>query len=200
MKRFLLDTNVISEVRRLRPHGAVLAWIASLREEQIFLSAVTLGELQSGIERTRRQGQKAEEIEKWVDQLAQSLQVLPMDGACFRVWGQLMEGKPEQIVEDGMIAATAMVHGLTVATRKERDFAVFAVPVVNPFRPSGRQTRLQATSNFPERPNRFVETAFTPPSLHGEVNSPLLAAQDDHRVDAGGAARGDQGGHQRDGA
>lgn len=135
MKRFLLDTNVISEVRKLRPHGAVLAWISALREEQLFLSAVTMGELQAGVERMRRQGaQKANEIEAWLDQVAGSFQVLSMDTACFRAWARLMEGKPDQIPEDGMIAATALVHGLAVATRNERDFASFGVPVCNPFK------------------------------------------------------------------
>jgi predicted nucleic acid-binding protein len=85
MKKFLLDTNVVSELRKPKPHGAVVAWLTTLREEQVFLSAVTLGELQAGIEVTRHQDpQKAEEIEAWIDQLEASYQILPMDAACFR--------------------------------------------------------------------------------------------------------------------
>jgi predicted nucleic acid-binding protein len=137
VKRFLLDTNVISELRKPKPHGAVVAWLKQLRDEQLLLSAVTLGELQAGIERTRVQDtKKALEIESWVDQLADSIQVLPMDAQCFREWARLMSGKSDTLVEDAMIAATARVHGLTVATRKERDFAALGVTLLNPFVPN----------------------------------------------------------------
>ena len=135
MNRFLLDTNVISEVRKLKPHGAVVEWLTGLASEQMFLSAVTLGELQSGIERTRRQDvKKAQEIEAWADLVAGSYNVLAMDAACFREWGRIREGSPERLAEDAMIAATALVHDLTVATRNERDFHRFRVKVFNPFK------------------------------------------------------------------
>ena len=135
MNRYLLDTNVVSELRKLRPHGAVLAWIEHLQADQIYLSAVTIGELQTGVELTRRQNPaKAVEIERWVDQLAESFQVLPMDTQCFREWARLMEGKTERLLEDVMIAATARIHRLIVATRNEKDFAPLAVQVVDPFR------------------------------------------------------------------
>ena len=137
MKRFLLDTNVVSELRKPKPHGAVVAWLNHLNDEQLFLSAVTLGELQSGIERTRAQDtKKALEIESWVDQLADSIQVLPMDALCFREWARLMSGKSNTLVEDAIIAATARIHGLMVATRNERDFAAFGVSLLNPFLPN----------------------------------------------------------------
>ncbi len=135
MKRFLLDTNVVSELRKPKPHGAVVGWLSQPRDEQLFLSAVTLGELQAGIERTRAQdAKKAEEIEGWVDQLADSIQVLPMDALCFREWARLMNRKSDHLIEDAMIAATARVHGLTVATRNERDFATLGVTLLNPFK------------------------------------------------------------------
>jgi predicted nucleic acid-binding protein len=135
MNRYLVDTNVVSELRKPKPHGAVTAWFRSLSEDQLFLSAVTIGELQAGIERTRLQDPtKAEEIEDWVDQLMISYQVLPMDAACFREWGRLMRGKSDHLIEDGMIAATARVHNLVVATRNEGDFEQLAVPLVNPFK------------------------------------------------------------------
>ena len=134
MKKYLLDTNVVSELRKPKPHGAVLAWIGDLRDDQIFLSAVTLGELQAGVELTRRQDpSKADQIEAWVDQVANSFEVLPMDTACFREWARLMIGKPDRLTEDAMVAATARVHGLIVATRNQRDFAQLNVAVVNPF-------------------------------------------------------------------
>lgn len=134
MTRYLLDTNVISELRKPRPHPGVVAWLKGLREEQIFLSAVTLGELQLGIERLRRQDPaKAGEIEVWVDELANSAQVLPMDTECFRQWARLITGRSDTLMEDAMIAATALVHRLIVATRNERDFQPLGVPLLNPF-------------------------------------------------------------------
>jgi predicted nucleic acid-binding protein len=131
---YLLDTNVISELRKRKPHGGVIAWLNSVGEDTIFLSAVTLGELQAGIELTRRQdGAKAEEIEAWVDQLAQSYQILPMDDHAFRECARLMHSRPNQLLEDAMLAATAIVHRLVVATRNTRDFGHFRVPLFNPF-------------------------------------------------------------------
>lgn len=137
MKKYLLDTNVVSEVRKHKPHGAVVAWLAGLRDDQVFLSAVTMGELQAGIELTRRQNpEKAKEIELWVDQLEASYQILPMDTVCFREWGRLVHGKSDHLIEDGMIAATARTHGLVVATRNEDDFKQLNVQVSNPFKTS----------------------------------------------------------------
>jgi predicted nucleic acid-binding protein len=132
--RYLLDTNVISELRKPKPHGALVAWVRGLDAGQIFLSVVTLGELQAGIERTRKQDPaKAHEIEAWVDGLDGSFQVLVMDGACFREWARLMHGQPDDLSEDGMVAATARIHGLTVATRNMRDFERLGVKAVDPF-------------------------------------------------------------------
>jgi toxin FitB len=137
VKKYLLDTNVVSEMRKQKPHGAVVAWLTDLRDEQVFLSAVTMGELQAGIELTRRQTpEKATEIERWVDQLEASYQILPMDTASFREWGRLMHGKSDDLVEDGMIAATARKHDLIVATRNEDDFKQLNVQVFNPFKAS----------------------------------------------------------------
>ena len=135
MTRYLLDTNVISELRKVKPHGAVVTWMASLRPEQIFLAAVTAGELQNGVELTRKQDDlKAREIEAWLSFLEMSFAFLPMDAACFREWSRLMAGKPDSIREDAMIAATARVHGLTVATRDEKDFKRLGVEIINPFK------------------------------------------------------------------
>jgi len=126
---------VVSELRKSKPHGAVVAWVESLRVEQIFLSAVTMGELQTGVELTRRQDlAKAHEIEAWLASVEASFALLPMDQACFREWSRLMAGKPDALREDAMIAATARVHGLTVATRDEKDFSRLKVSIVNPFR------------------------------------------------------------------
>lgn len=135
MTRYLLDTNVISELRKPRPHGAVVAWLQSLREGQIYISVVTIVELQRGIERTRRQNAvKAREIEGWLDQVEASSNLLSMDVHCFREWARLMEGKSEHLIEDAMIAATARVHQLKVATRNISDFAIPGVDAFNPFK------------------------------------------------------------------
>lgn len=134
MTRFLLDTNVVSELRKRKPHGAVIAWIESLRPEQIFLSAVTIGELQAGVELTRaNDAARAREIENWLNLVEESFAVLPMDAACFREWARIMTHKSSDFIEDGMIAATARVHGLMVATRNERDYANFELEAFNPF-------------------------------------------------------------------
>jgi predicted nucleic acid-binding protein len=133
--RYLLDTNIISELHKLKPHGGVLAWFHRLHTEQVNLSAVTLGELQEGIERTRRQDPaKAAAIELWVDQLEGLHVVIPMDGRCFREAARLMRGQQDDLHDDAMIAATARIHGLTVATRNERDFVHLDVAIQNPFK------------------------------------------------------------------
>jgi toxin FitB len=135
MNRYLLDTNVVSELRKPRPHGAVVAWVNDQQNEQLFLSAVTLGELQGGIERTRRQDPvKARQIELWADQVASSFQVLPMDAVCFREWGRIIDRRPNELLEDAMLAATARVHHLIVATRNEADFKRLDVRILNPFK------------------------------------------------------------------
>ena len=131
---YLLDTNVVSELRRLRPHGAVLAWLDGVADADLHLSAVTIGEIQAGIEMTREQDvAKAAEIEAWLDQVARTYNVLDMNADVFRAWARLMHRKSGEIIEDAMIAATASVHGLTVVTRNARDFEGLNVPLLNPF-------------------------------------------------------------------
>ncbi|MFZ4072438.1 MAG: type II toxin-antitoxin system VapC family toxin [Caulobacterales bacterium] len=132
---YLLDTMVISELRRARPHGGVLAWPKSIDDADLRISAVTLGEIQAGIELTRKQNPpRAAELEAWLDVVAASWNVLPMDGAIFRRWAQLMHGRSDGRIEDAMIPATAAVHGLMVLTRNVRDFRPFGIKTLDPFK------------------------------------------------------------------
>lgn len=131
---YLLDTNIVSELRRARPHGAVIAWLRDVRDEDLHVSAVTIGEIQSGIEITREQDKtKAAEIEAWLEQVTETYNVISMDARAFRSWARLIHPRTDDLIEDAMIAATAKVHGLTVVTRNVRDFEAFNVPTLNPF-------------------------------------------------------------------
>ncbi|KAG0165637.1 hypothetical protein DFQ28_006209 [Apophysomyces sp. BC1034] len=118
----------------IRPQGAVVSWLDSVADDALYLCAMTLGEIQAGIEITRKQGPgKAWAIEAWADQVGATYNVLPMDAATFRLWAKLMYRQSNTVYEDAMIAASALVHKLTVVTRNVRDSERFHVPVFNPF-------------------------------------------------------------------
>lgn len=131
---WLLDTNIVSEMRKVRPHGGVLAWMNRHAQVDLYIAAATIGEIQVGIERSRKANpEKAVEIEVWLDTFASDERILPADGPVFRQWAKLMSGRSPGLTMDAMIAATATVHRLTVATRNVRDFEALGLTVENPF-------------------------------------------------------------------
>ena len=131
---YLLDTNVVSELRKPKPHGAVLQWVEAAADADLHISAVTIGEIQAGIELTREQDEaKAAELEQWLRHVSETFNIVPMDAPAFREWARLMHRASDTLYEDAMIAATARVHMYTVVTRNVADFKRFKVDVLNPF-------------------------------------------------------------------
>jgi predicted nucleic acid-binding protein len=131
---YLLDTNVISELRKNKPHGAVLAWFDLVRAQDIAIPVSVIGELQEGVELTRRQNpQKAIEIEHWIDRIMLTYAVVPIDGDIIREWVRLMVGKSPNLSEDVMISATARLQRSIVVTRNVKDFEGMGVEIFNPF-------------------------------------------------------------------
>jgi toxin FitB len=132
---FLLDTNVISQLRRAKPHGAVVAWLNAQQSAALFVSAMTITELQQGIELTRNQdAPRAERLEHWlVYELLPNAQVLAMDANVARTWAKLMHKRSNTLFEDALIAATAIAHDLIVVTRNVRDFKSLGVKCFDPF-------------------------------------------------------------------
>ena len=131
---YLLDTHVVSELRRPKPHGAVVAWLASVNDQDLFVSALSLAEIQRGIEMTRQQdAAKAKNLELWLDQLAASFEVLVLDAVVMREWARMMHRRSNTLSEDAILAATAKVNGLQMVTRNTPDFEALGVVCLNPF-------------------------------------------------------------------
>jgi predicted nucleic acid-binding protein len=131
---FLLDTNVVSELRKPHPHQAVLSWFAGQRASNLFVPAIVLAELQRGVELRRLQDEAhAALLDAYVDEVATRFQVISMSGPTFRRWAKLMLRRPAEVANDAIIAATALERGLTVVTRNVRDFEALGMTVLNPF-------------------------------------------------------------------
>jgi predicted nucleic acid-binding protein len=131
---YLLDTNVVPELRKPKPRQGVVAWVQNAADETLHLSAVTIGEIQAGIEVTREQDAvKANEIEAWLNSVGETYNIIPADAHVFRRWAQLMHRRSDHHLEDALIAATALVRGLSVVTRKVDDYKPFGVSTINPF-------------------------------------------------------------------
>lgn len=132
----LIDTNVISELRKGdRADRNVASWFAGLADEEVFLSALTLGEIRRGIESIRRRDPKsAAALESWLGRIADQHRnrILPVDRAIAEEWGRMNVPDPLPVI-DGLLAATASVLGLTLATRNTADIARTGVSCLNPF-------------------------------------------------------------------
>jgi len=136
--RYLIDTNVISEVAKGRGcHSAVAAWYAGVARDDLCLSVLVIGEIRGAIERLRRRdAPRAARLERWllliVDLFAD--RIVGIDRRIAERWGWLNAGERLPVI-DGLIAATAIVRGMTVVTRNVPDFARAGVPILNPFEP-----------------------------------------------------------------
>jgi toxin FitB len=135
---YLIDTNIISEVRKGRrcdPH--VAAWYRGARDNELFLSVLVVGEIRQGIERLRpRNARQALALENWLEEILGSFgeRVLPIDGRVAQIWGRLNAPEPLPVV-DSLLAATAEAHGLTLVTRNVKDIERSGVRCLNPFEP-----------------------------------------------------------------
>jgi predicted nucleic acid-binding protein len=140
---FLLDTNVVSELRKPRPDPNVVSWTSGLAPGSAFVSVVTIGEIARGVAHRRRDNPPhADALHAWLDRLLAEYgdRVLPIDAPIAKRWGLLVDAHPELAV-DMLLAATALEHDLTVATRNEDHIRRSGAAVVNPFRPSASKRR-----------------------------------------------------------
>jgi predicted nucleic acid-binding protein len=137
---YLLDTNVVSEIRKRRPDPHVLAWWDRVKSADIFLSALTIGEIRLGVERLRRKDRaQAERLARWLDDLqtAYADHIVAVDAHIVEEWGRMNVPDPLPVI-DGLLAATARVRGWILVTRNVDDVAGRDVAVINPFEPAGR--------------------------------------------------------------
>ncbi len=133
---YLLDTNVISELRKgERADSKVTAWFAELADEEVFLSVLTIGEIRGGIESVRRRDpDSAAALDRWLALLSEAHgdRILPIDRAIAEEWGRMNVPDPLPVV-DGLLAATARVQGLTLVTRNVADVEGAKVETFDPF-------------------------------------------------------------------
>lgn len=133
--RYLLDTNVVSELRRRRPHPAVVAWFERARSADLLLSALTIGEIRLGVVRLRRRDpDQADVLDRWLDGLESGYadRILPVTPAVARRWADLNAERSLPVV-DALLAATALEHDAVLVTRNTADLAGVDVRVINPF-------------------------------------------------------------------
>jgi toxin FitB len=133
---YLLDTNIISEVRKgARCDANVARWYEGIEDRSLYLSVLVLGEIRKGIEKARpRDAAQARALEKWLGAIAKAFgeRVLAVDHAVAEEWGRMGASRPLPVI-DGLLAATAKVHGIVLVTRNVRDSAGLGVRILNPF-------------------------------------------------------------------
>lgn len=137
---YLLDTVVLSELRKRRRNAHMVSWIGEVTQSDLFLSTVTIAEIELGIERQRSADPEfAADLASWLDATLRTYdeRILPVTVAVARRWGRLA-AKIGNRELDLAIAATALEHGLTVVTRNVSHFAATGVPILNPFEPAPR--------------------------------------------------------------
>ena len=135
---FLLDTNVVSEIRKKKPHPSVSRWFSSVPESELFLSVLVIGEIRQGVDRlARRDAAQAEAFESWLAQLVAVYEdrIVPITTDVAETWGRLNVPDPVPVV-DGLLAATALVRGWTLVTRNTADVESTGVRLFNPFTPA----------------------------------------------------------------
>lgn len=140
---YLLDTNVLSEVRKPHADSNVRRWFERVRSDELFLSVLVLGEVRQGVERLkRRDGAQAAVFERWLEGLQRYYRerILPVDEAVVDVWGRVNALGPLPVI-DGLLASTALVHKLTLVTRNTRDVQRSGVVILNPFEPTERSSK-----------------------------------------------------------
>jgi toxin FitB len=143
---FLLDTNVVSEIRKKAPNPGVSGWFASVPADQLFLSVLVVGEIRQGIERlVRRDPAQAETYEQWLYRLVNAYgdRIVPITARVAEAWGRVNVPDPMPVV-DGLMAATALVHGWTLVTRNVGDFASAGARLLNPFAGESHATECRA--------------------------------------------------------
>ncbi|HYK31583.1 MAG TPA: type II toxin-antitoxin system VapC family toxin [Streptosporangiaceae bacterium] len=134
---FLLDTNVVSELRKRHPDPRVLAWYGRVASADLFISALTVGEIRLGIERLRRRdAAQADLLEQWLRGLQEIYadRIVDVDAGVAEQWGRLNVPDPLPVI-DGLLAASAITHGCTLVTCNVADVASSGVKLVNPFDP-----------------------------------------------------------------
>lgn len=135
MPAYLLDTNVVSELRKRNPDANVVAWYERVADHDLFLSAITVGEIRIGIERLRRRdAARAEVLDRWLNSLRTTYRerVIGVDAEVAEEWGRLNVADPLPVL-DGLLAASAAVRGATLVTRNTKDFVRCGISVLNPF-------------------------------------------------------------------
>jgi toxin FitB len=133
---YLIDTNVLSETRKRQPAQGVADWIAATPPDRLYVSVLSLGEIEQGIARIRVRGdqQQASALERWLQAVEDGFadRILPVALPVAAAWGRQRHEQPLPVI-DALIAATARVHGMTVVTRNTKDFERAGIQVLNPF-------------------------------------------------------------------